>query len=105
MERGVIKKKLWDPVMDPEKNPLASLPAVPRYQIMTVLAMMWSFIFCAMFGWWMLFPYWVIGHILLLAMGAFFTNYTFKNANKPTHRDLYRSQDGTHVVHDDIWGS
>ena len=100
----LVKSNIWDPIMDPERNPLAAMPALPRYQIMTVLAMMWSFIFCAMAGWWMLFPYWIIGHIALLAMGAFFTNYTFKTARTLSHRDMYRSADKSHAVHDDLWG-
>ena len=99
-----IRTRIWDPLMDPDKNPLMALPALVRYQIMTVLAMMWSFIFCAMVGWMLLFPYWVVGHILLLSLGAFITNYTFKMNRVLTHRDLYRSSDKTHALHDDIWG-
>ena len=52
-----IRTRIWDPLMDPNTNPLMVLPSLARYQIMTVLAMMWSFIFCAMAGWMMLFPY------------------------------------------------
>jgi hypothetical protein len=99
-----IKAQVWDPLMDAERNPLMALPVLPRYQIMTVLAMMWSFIFCACVGWWMLFPYWIVGHIVLLSLGAFITNYTFKTANMASHRDMYKSADGKGVVHDDIWG-
>ena len=99
-----IRTRIWDPLMDPNTNPLMVLPSLVRYQIMTVLAMMWSFIFCAMVGWMMLFPYWIVGHILLLALGAFITNYTFKINRVMTHRDLYRSADKTHALHDDIWG-
>jgi len=99
-----IKTKLWYPVMDANHNPLAALPVMPRYQLMVVLASMWSFIFCAMVGWMLLFPYWVVGHILLLSLGAFITNYTFKMNRVLTHRDLYRSSDKTHALHDDIWG-
>ena len=100
----IIRRQFWDPLMDAERNPLMALPVLPRYQIMTVLAMMWSFIFCAMVGWWMLFPYWIVGHIALLSVGAFITNYTFKINRVMTHRDLYRSADKTHALHDDIWG-
>jgi len=99
-----VKTMLWDPLMDPHKNPLMAVPSLARYQIMTVLAMMWSFIFCAMVGWMILFPYWIVGHILLLSLGAFITNYTFKVNRAITHRDLYRSPDKTHALHDDIWG-
>ena len=99
-----IRTRIWDPVMDADRNLRIALPVLPRYQIMTVLAMMWSFIFCAMVGWMLLFPYWIVGHILLLALGAFITNYTFKINRVMTHRDLYRSADKTHALHDDIWG-
>ena len=99
-----IRTRIWDPVMDPHKNPLMGVPPLARYQIMTVLAMMWSFIFCAMVGLMLLFPYWIVGHILLLALGAFITNHTFKINRVMTHRDLYRSADKTHALHDDIWG-
>ena len=99
-----FRSKLWQPLMDAERNPLRNIPAMQRYQLMIMLAMMWSFIFCAMLGWWMLFPYWSVGHIALLSTGAFLTNYTFKINNTITHRDRYRSADNSHALHDDIWG-
>jgi hypothetical protein len=99
------KKKFWDPIMDPNTNPLMQLPPMVRYQIMTVLAMMWSFIFCAMMAWWQWFPYWIVGHILLLSLGAYVTNRTFDYATKLSHRDRYRSADKRHALHDDIWGA
>jgi hypothetical protein len=100
-----LKSKLWDPVMDVNHNPLMSIPLMQRYQIMIVLGSMWSFVFCAMIGWWMLFPYWVVGHIALLTVASFATNWTFStSARAPSHRDLYRSKDGLHARHDDIWG-
>ena len=101
----VIKEHVWSPLMYADKNPLMALPPIHRYQIMMVLAMMWSFIFCAMIGWMFLFPYWVLGHILLLSLGAFMTNYTFKTYSSKTHRDMYRSLDKTYALHDDIWGA
>jgi hypothetical protein len=99
-----LKSKLWDPVMDSDRNPLAAIPPMQRYQLMIVLATMWSFIFCAMLGWWMLFPYWVVGHIVLLTIASFITNWTFSSARTLSHRDMYRSKDGLHARHDDIWG-
>jgi hypothetical protein len=101
----LVKLKLWNPVMSSEHNPLMALPSIQRYQVMMVLAMMWSFIFCSMIGWILLFPYWIVGHILLLSMGAFFTNYTFESYSMKTHRDMYISPDKTHALHDDIWGA
>jgi hypothetical protein len=97
--------KYWNIVMDGDKNPFRQLPPMVRYQLMTVLAMMWSFIFCAMLGWFMWFPYYIVGHIVLLTLGALWTNYTFNTAYKMSHRDMYRSPDGQYAMHDDIWGS
>lgn len=99
-----IKKSLWNPVMSSEHNPFKALPPIVRYQLMTILAMMWSFIFCAMIGWMLWFPFWIVGHIILLSLGAIMTNHYFYNANGISHRDLYRSEDGRHARHDDIWG-
>ena len=91
--------------MSSEHNPLRWLPPTVRYQIMTLLAMMWSFIFCAMMEWWLYFPYWIVGHLILLAMGAAITNWTFQGAYRQSHRDLYRSEDGRAARHDDLWGA
>jgi hypothetical protein len=35
----------WDAVMNEDRNPLARLPKVVRFQIMAVLALMWTVIF------------------------------------------------------------
>lgn len=96
---------LWKFVMDERHNPLRELPPIVKFQIMTVLAMMWSFIFIAMVGWWALFPHYVIGHMLLLTLGVLITKYTFETSHKISHRDLYRSPDGKHALHDDHWGA
>ena len=52
----------------------------------------------------MLLPYWILGHIALITVGCFATNWTFNNARTLTHRDMYRSEDGRYARHDDIWG-
>lgn len=96
--------RMWKIIMDADHNPLRDLPTAQRYQIMVVLAMMWSFIFCAMLGWWMWFPYWAVGHLALLVLGALVTNRTFETA-RASHRDRYRSDDGNSARYDDLWGA
>jgi len=98
-------KHYWNIVMDERHNPLSGLPMTVRFQIMTVLAMMWSLIFCMLVNIWELFPYWIVGHLVILSVGCFITNYTFSVARKLTHRDLNRSADGQYALYDDYWGS
>jgi hypothetical protein len=98
-------KRYWALVMDERHNPLKSLPLQQRYQVMTMLAIMWSLLFCMLVGMWQLFPYWVVGHFVVISVGCILTNYTFRAARKLTHRDLYRSQDGLYALYDDYWGS
>jgi len=68
----------WDAVMNPERNPLARLPKVVRFQIMSVLALMWSCIFCASAGLFMWLPEFYIAHVVLLLLGIFGTGYVFR---------------------------
>ena len=98
-------KHYWNIVMDERHNPLSGLPFTVRFQIMTMLAMMWSLVFCMLAGMWDLFPYWIVGHIVVLSVACFVTNYTFNVARKLTHRDRYRSPDGLYALYDDYWGS
>ncbi|MBK8906354.1 MAG: hypothetical protein IPM60_00105 [Rhodospirillales bacterium] len=72
----------WDAVMNPEKNPLSGLPKTYRFQVMTVLALMWTTVFCASAGLFMWFPEFVAAHFVLLLMGIFGTSYIFR-----LHRD------------------
>lgn len=68
----------WDVVMNPEKNPLARLPKIVRFQLMTVLALMWTVIFCASAGAFIWLPQFFAAHIILLLMGIFGTSYIFR---------------------------
>ena len=43
-------------VMDPNKNPLQSLPKSQRFQIMVLLSIMWSSVFCLAFNLFLGFP-------------------------------------------------
>ena len=40
----------WRLVMDSESNPLMRIPKMQRFQMMQVLAYMWSFVFAAWVG-------------------------------------------------------
>jgi hypothetical protein len=90
-------------VMDAEKNPLRHLPPAQRFQIMVVLSMMWTAIFCAGAGVWFLYGELVALHVLL-ALGTLFTGWTFSAARPvKSYRD-YPVRDGT-ARYDDVWGA
>ncbi|MEL6875594.1 MAG: hypothetical protein AAGM33_08955 [Pseudomonadota bacterium] len=91
-------------VMDADRNPLRSLPPVQRFQIMTILSIMWTSIFCTAIGAWFLFGELVVGHIVVLA-GILITANVFNNAKNSakTYRD-YPRDDGS-ARYDDVWGA
>jgi hypothetical protein len=89
-------------VMDSERNPLRRLPKVQRFQIMSMLAFMWSIIFSVGIGTWAWFGELVVFHLLVL-LGMFITGWTFGNAKQSMPRDRYVRSDGT-AAHDDLWG-
>jgi len=90
-------------VMDAEKNPLSGLPPIYRFQIMTVLSIMWTTIFCTAIGTWFLYGELVVGHVAVL-LGIFVTAGVFRNAGRgsKTYRDFPR-EDGS-ARYDDVWG-
>jgi hypothetical protein len=93
-------------VMDDEQNAFALLPKITRFQIMTVLSLMWSAVFTAYVGSYIIYGPTVIAHILVL-LAIFFTADVFRRAEKETihHRDAMRNErDGT-ALHDDLWGA
>ena len=93
-------------VMDDEQNAFALLPKVTRFQIMTVLSLMWSAVFTAYVGSYLVFGPTVIAHVVVL-LAIFFTADVFRRAEKATlhHRDAMRNErDGT-AYHDDLWGA
>jgi hypothetical protein len=71
-------RQAWDTVMNPDQNPLLRLPKIVRFQLMTILAFMWSSIFCLSAGLFVWFPEFVFGHVLLLLLGIFGTGYIFR---------------------------
>ena len=89
-------------VMDSDRNPLRSLPRQQRFQIMVVLSLMWTSIFCTMAGAWLWYGELIALHVLF-ALGLAFTGVTFHSAQKlATYRD-HPNSDGT-ARYDDVWG-
>lgn len=91
-------------LMDEKKNPLRRLPHVQRFQIMSVLGLMWTLIFCISTGAWLWFGHLAVAHVLF-AGGFLVTGLTFWSADKRgrTYRD-YPRKDGT-ARYDDVWGA
>ena len=73
----------WRLVMDSESNPLMRIPKMQRFQMMQVLAWMWSLVFAAWVGSAMVFGVSVVGHAILL-IGVFFTAEVFRRARRNT---------------------
>lgn len=91
-------------VMDADRNPLSKMPPIQRFQIMTVLSIMWTTIFCTSIGAWFLYGELVVGHVLAL-LGIFVTAGVFRSTDRhpKTYRDFPR-KDGT-ARYDDVWGA
>jgi len=68
-------------VMDDEQNAFALLPKITRFQIMTVLSLMWSAVFTAYVGSYLIFGPTVIAHVVVL-LAIFFTADVFRRAEK-----------------------
>lgn len=94
---------LYRSVMDSERNPLRNLPTAQRFQLMAILSLMWTAIFCAGTGAWIWYGELVTGHVLF-ALGTLFTGYTFRKAlREGSYRDFPKG-DGT-ARYDDVWGA
>jgi hypothetical protein len=65
-------------VMDSDKNPLMILPPAQRFQTMIYLCLMWTTIFCAIFGMWFWYGQIIAFH--LLVVGVAVTGMTFESA-------------------------
>ncbi len=81
----------FDLVMNEDRNPLMRLPKVTRFQVMVVLSVMWSTIFCVAFGsffWW---GEMVVGHMAILT-GILVTSLTFRGAARRVHRHPRRGR-------------
>jgi hypothetical protein len=72
-------QRLYDLVMDPDSNPLRGLPKTVRFQVMVLLAYMWSVVFCVYIGMLALIGPSILVHTVLL-LGVFFTADIFRRA-------------------------
>ena len=97
-------KQTYGVVMSDNLNTLRRLPKIVRFQIMTVLSLMWSVVFCTWTGLMVYVGHSFAAHAVLL-IGIFFTADIFSRAEKSAadHREGYRDpQDGC-TLYDDIW--
>ena len=94
---------LYRSVMDSNVNPLRNLLPAQRFQVMTLLSIMWTTIFCAGAGAWAWYGELIVFHILI-AFGFLVTGLTFYRAQSvETYRD-HPATDGT-TRYDDVWGA
>ena len=93
----------YNSIMDSNNNPLRNLAPIHRFQIMTVLSLMWTCIFCAAAGLWMWYGEILAAH-LLVALGVLITGITFRTASQTASYRDYPSNDGT-ARYDDVWGA
>lgn len=72
-------------VMNSEFNGLRDLPRPQRLQVMIVLSVMWSTIFCGAFGAWFVYGELVIGHALVIT-GVMVTAWVFRGSSYSINR-------------------
>jgi len=71
---------LYRSIMDSDRKPLRNLAPIRRFQVMVLLSLMWTCIFCAAAGLW----FWygeILAAQLLVALGALITGITFRTAS------------------------
>jgi len=71
-------KTAWNAVMNADQNPLLGLPKITRFQVMAVLALMWTVIFCVSAGLYAWIPEFMFAHVVLLLLGIFGTGFIFR---------------------------
>jgi hypothetical protein len=81
-------KNSWRSVMDPNKNAFRGLPKPVKFQLMAVLSLMWSAIFCASAGMLNWLPGYIFAHVALILIGLFGTSWIFEQAE--SKRQLVR---------------
>lgn len=69
----------YDLIMDENKNPLSTLPKVQRFQLMVMLSVMWTTIFCLGVGSWLWWGELIVGHVGV-ALALMITGLTFTQA-------------------------
>lgn len=85
-------KNSYNLVMNSDKNAFSSLPKTTKFQLMTVLAYMWSVVFSLGVGSYIIFGTSVVFHMLILT-GTFLTADMFykaregKLSNSETYKD------------------
>ena len=95
--------ELYRSIMDSDQNPLKTLPPAQRFQVMVVLSLMWTSIFCTAASVWFWYGELIAVHNLL-ALGVAITGMTFRASPKvATYRD-HPKTDGT-ARYDDVWGA
>lgn len=93
--------ELYRTVMDSDRNPLIALPRAQRFQIMVVLSLMWTTIFCTAAGAWFWYGELIFAHVLL-ALGVALTGATFHTAStRKKVRDHAKA--GGAVRYDRVW--
>lgn len=73
--------QIYKNIMDSERNPLRALPPAQRLQIMIILSVMWSTIFCLSTSAWVWYGELVVGHVLAV-LGIAITAMTFSGASR-----------------------
>jgi hypothetical protein len=84
-------KSSWRSVMDPNRNAFRGLPKAVQFELMAVLSLMWSAIFCTNAGILIWLPGYVFVHIALISIGLFGTAWAFRQAG--SKRQLVRAID------------
>lgn len=96
---------IYRAVMDSSVNPLRTLPAAQRFQLMLFLSVMWTNIFCLSAGAWIWYGELIVFHVLVAA-GVIITGLVFQQAAMTSAYRTYRHfplKDGT-ARYDDVWG-
>ncbi len=96
----------WQVVMDPDRNPLRRLPRIVAFQLMSVLAWMWSSVFCLWIGAvWLIGPS-ILAHTILL-VGVFFTAVVFAQAERRarSYDETFKDPLDGGALYDDVWGA
>ena len=93
-------------IINPEVNGLFRLPKNVRFQLMTVLALMWSVVFCVWMGAVSTVGPSMAAHAILL-VGNFFTADIFRRSDIRSpldHRSKFKDPRDGCVRYDDVWG-
>ena len=93
-------------VMNDEQNPLRSIPKLVRFQLLTLLSLMWSVVFASWIGALQIVgPSWAAHAILLI--GIFFTHDIFSRVGegaRPSYDRNFKDPADGCARYDDVWG-